>query len=431
MRVLKRLFNRCAPLVFMSTVCFSTPVLAQVSITGLNAAYDNVTDTSLDYSVIGVGTGTFPIATTFNMRFNISATNNLSLTSMTTAGGTFVREDLSDICFINRVDNAVVTGIRELVFYERDSFVSPDLDLRSTGVAAVGAMDAVLLNSIINRGTDNVFQNQGNGDGNNNNIERIDFVFTGGLSVPPVAIANVGFLVLERGGNDAFQIAAVTAIDGSGIPTAYGTILSVSTAFWGASAFNLNTSVFRKDPADSDLRPAVNVFAQNVSGVYVSFADLGIVGNQTIYGYSLFPPDVGADLIGLSDAVTTTGSTGSMDLIAGGSVYRLNSVMLEGDLLGEKTDAVLVDNDSDGLADPGDTLRYTVVVSNPGDGLNATAHNVVFTSGVDANTSLVVGSVTTSQGTVNLGNTGGDTTVEVDIGDIPDGDIGSMHDGFF
>src|SRR5689334_17996147 len=31
-----------------------------------------------------------------------------------------------------------------------------------------------------------------------------------------------------------------------------------------------------------------------------------------------------------------------------------------------KTDTLLVDRDSDGKADPGDTLRYTVVVSNTG-----------------------------------------------------------------
>ncbi len=80
-----------------------------------------------------------------------------------------------------------------------------------------------------------------------------------------------------------------------------------------------------------------------------------------------------------------------------------------------KADALLVDNDGDGVADPGDTLRYTVVVSNTG---TTAATNVAFADTPDANTALVVGSVTTSQGSVTTGNTAGDTTVGVSIGTL-------------
>jgi uncharacterized repeat protein (TIGR01451 family) len=55
-----------------------------------------------------------------------------------------------------------------------------------------------------------------------------------------------------------------------------------------------------------------------------------------------------------------------------------------------KVDSLLNDVDGDGVADPGDTLRYTVTVTN-GTGTNCT--NVVFTDTVDANTTLVPGSV--------------------------------------
>jgi uncharacterized repeat protein (TIGR01451 family) len=80
-----------------------------------------------------------------------------------------------------------------------------------------------------------------------------------------------------------------------------------------------------------------------------------------------------------------------------------------------KADALLIDNDGDGVADPGDTLRYTVVVSNTG---TTAATNVAFVDTPDANTALVVGSVTTSQGSVTVGNTAGDTAVGVDIGTL-------------
>ncbi|MEM7049860.1 MAG: IPTL-CTERM sorting domain-containing protein [Acidobacteriota bacterium] len=84
-------------------------------------------------------------------------------------------------------------------------------------------------------------------------------------------------------------------------------------------------------------------------------------------------------------------------------------------LTATKTDIVQVDGDFDGQLDGGDTLRYTVVITNSGD---ADATATTFTSSVDAATSLVVASVTTSQGTVTTGNTAGDTTVAVDIGTL-------------
>jgi len=79
---------------------------------------------------------------------------------------------------------------------------------------------------------------------------------------------------------------------------------------------------------------------------------------------------------------------------------------------GTLDDALVVDTNNDGHVDPGDTVRYTAVISNNG---QQDASNVVFKDVPDANTTLVVGSVTTTQGTVVTGNTGGDTTVEVDL----------------
>src|SRR5437867_3292735 len=58
-----------------------------------------------------------------------------------------------------------------------------------------------------------------------------------------------------------------------------------------------------------------------------------------------------------------------------------------------KTDALLVDNDGDGRADSGDTLRYTVAVSNTG---TTDATGTVISDTLDPNTSLVAGSVRVS-----------------------------------
>ena len=84
-----------------------------------------------------------------------------------------------------------------------------------------------------------------------------------------------------------------------------------------------------------------------------------------------------------------------------------------------KSDAILIDNNGDGLANPGDSLRYTVTMDNSG---TRPATAVIFTSGVDPHTDLVVGSVTTSQGTVTEGNDPGDLAIEVSLGTL---DVGS------
>jgi uncharacterized repeat protein (TIGR01451 family) len=57
-----------------------------------------------------------------------------------------------------------------------------------------------------------------------------------------------------------------------------------------------------------------------------------------------------------------------------------------------KTDALLVDNDLDNKADPGDTLRYTVTIGVSG--MDATG--VMFSDTVDPNTAFVAGSLRTT-----------------------------------
>ena len=80
-----------------------------------------------------------------------------------------------------------------------------------------------------------------------------------------------------------------------------------------------------------------------------------------------------------------------------------------------KTDTLLVDADSSGNPSAGDTLRYVINIENTGD---QDAGNVVFNDTPDVNTTLVAGSVTTSQGTVTTGNTAGDTDIAVALGEI-------------
>lgn len=76
------------------------------------------------------------------------------------------------------------------------------------------------------------------------------------------------------------------------------------------------------------------------------------------------------------------------------------------------------DNDGTGDLTPGDDLTYTVTITNDGSG---EATGAIFDDTPDPNTELVVGSVTTTQGTVVLGNTAGDTAVQVTVGTLTSG----------
>jgi len=70
-----------------------------------------------------------------------------------------------------------------------------------------------------------------------------------------------------------------------------------------------------------------------------------------------------------------------------------------------------------------DRIVYTVVVRNPGD---VEVTNAVFTDTPDPLTILVAQSVTTTQGTVSVGNTAGDTRVQVDLGSLAGGDSATV-----
>jgi uncharacterized repeat protein (TIGR01451 family) len=70
-------------------------------------------------------------------------------------------------------------------------------------------------------------------------------------------------------------------------------------------------------------------------------------------------------------------------------------------------------------AEPGDAITYTVTVFNTGEEV---AEGVEFESGAPAHTTLVVGTVSTTQGTVLAGNAAGDTGVVVALGDLDPGE---------
>lgn len=99
-------------------------------------------------------------------------------------------------------------------------------------------------------------------------------------------------------------------------------------------------------------------------------------------------------------------------LSAGGVLKELAAELkLDATLVADNQLTILQTN-ADGAANPGEKLRYTVTISNTGT-VNAT--NVLLTDLPDAKVALQAGSVQTTSGTVNSGNTVGDSGVSVSI----------------
>ncbi len=84
----------------------------------------------------------------------------------------------------------------------------------------------------------------------------------------------------------------------------------------------------------------------------------------------------------------------------------------------EKRASLVQETTANGIAEPGETLLYQIRLHNSG---SVSATGVALTDTPDANTTLVVGSVQSSLGTVITGNGGGDRSVRVDVGTIPAG----------
>ena len=175
------------------------------AISGLLAAYDDSTQTNDNYSTTGGGSADFPAGTRYNVTFDVGSQNNLRLTGFEIGGESFNFVLLAEIINLERVNNVNATGKLHIVLYEDYSVAGTNVALRPD---FAGTMMESLRGSIVNRGADNVFANAGDGNGNNNNIERIDYIFPDGFPVFN-NIAQRGFLVMDRGGNDRFKIAAI------------------------------------------------------------------------------------------------------------------------------------------------------------------------------------------------------------------------------
>jgi uncharacterized repeat protein (TIGR01451 family) len=278
---------------------------------------------------------------TVNLTFG--AGNNRTVNAPTTQNGLTLRRitGLNESVVLRR-GNFAVSGstTRDILFYETATITDtnafttapPPTDISLAPDQAVD-IAATLLSPVVNRGIDNVFNNSSGApaEDTRSNIERIDYLLRDGIVVPPEFQAQEGFLVLERGGNDVFGIAAITGLDAAGNPTSYGPLRSVAEADWGtATDVQMFTIVFRRETAGAQLQPSHLVrtggafTAQNVRGIFFPINSLLTApqSNAPIFGYSLFAADVAAGATLTNPDTfprnTSGANNGGLDLVAGG-----------------------------------------------------------------------------------------------------------------
>lgn len=251
----------------------------------------------------------------------ITFLNQVSPVTRIEAGslGTYAFNGASASSVVIRRNTAAGNANTANVYYSYSS-VNWAGELVATGRGDTSpTVSEVMLSGDLSQGLRNPFAN--GSAGTESNIERIDFHFAGGYTVQ--AGDAVVLFDLENYGNygDGFRIAAYTSVGRvnglSNAPTAYaGTGLLVAPNSGGTqfSATGTNNRIALSTSSDGDSLASnqqISILDSNtgtptasdlfLTGVLITFADLGLSAGQTIYGYSLMAGDVsaqtGADLV--------------------------------------------------------------------------------------------------------------------------------------
>ena len=349
------------PIPYLKVLCliisgWAQTLMGQSPVTAISASYQSQSSLINLYIALPVGLGAFGscTSTSYTYTFSNGAANQYKLNSFNTKGSTYLVAPSSPaVVRLRRVDNANVTGTRNIVYMETtaaSAVACPTSLSFNFKPPYIDSMEALLGAGMLNQGTDNIFTNAANGDGNNNNIERVDVIFQSGLNT--TSPSQAGFAIFDRGNNyqhDPFKIVAITSLDGQGNPNGFGAVKtctggngSNNNGNWGHPADAAGNKQFacyvlRKDASDAKLRASSNV-NQEIGGVFYSFADLGIAAGQSLYGYALLGPDGianpgTAQLLDLNNTAvypttTTEAAGGGLDLVAVNTVFATGSYVV-------------------------------------------------------------------------------------------------------
>jgi uncharacterized repeat protein (TIGR01451 family) len=142
----------------------------------------------------------------------------------------------------------------------------------------------------------------------------------------------------------------------------------------------------------------------------------GANGSVTFSVHVINPAPAGLDQVVAAVSIADDGANGADATPADNTATDSDTLNAAPVISVTKVDALQTNNAGAANAvNATDKVRYTITVTNTG---NQGAANVVVTDTPDSNTTLVVGDVTTSAGTVATGNGAGHTTVAVNVGTL-------------
>jgi predicted ribosomally synthesized peptide with SipW-like signal peptide len=295
---------------------------AFTDVTSVSTQFTTGTPTTVDgVSGYGPNYNAFVSGTSWNVTYDNDTDKVLSLV----AGGTTY--DASSVASKVVVRQSV--GPDNEMVWSTGSYNAKAGTVTLQGPQTTGAAQALDQNNLL-EGADNIFNENGNLAGDNTNIDRVDMLFTNGIT----ASSSQAFTVMERGltdAHDGFKIAAITSLDANGNPASYGPLLSESTGAWGkTNLLSPQTEVItrKNDSIAGDALHPADVKANPgdaVGGVLIATSDLVPSGTK-IYGYSLFATSVtgsGSELVNWTDTnyfKPANESTGGLDPDAVSSV---------------------------------------------------------------------------------------------------------------
>lgn len=259
--------------------------------------------------------------------------NDLELTTITAGGGTiYYPVQIANQVLISREDNAQVSGERCNIFVERGSSnFEADASFPADGSGNC-SLENLWGGLIINRGLLDPLSNHPPSSAERpNNIERVDFVYTSGITAPSSSalLDEAGHIVMEKNGNNPVKTAAILAVDGAGNPTQFGAPVTIDVADYGEPNPGLQWNFL----ADNSITGPVenpehfDDKSEPIGGTLVTLQDFGIGVNQTYYGFAVFATDVpdNADLTNTASFPDNTpdgsGNTGGADIHGGMGGY--------------------------------------------------------------------------------------------------------------
>lgn len=429
----KKLFTLYA----IGSLALTNKVFAQVQpITSIGAYYETSLSGNVSYTVNSNFTQYFGTAGNSNQ-------NDLLLQSYTAGGKNYVLSSLlpAKVNF-RRVNNANASGDKIILFFEINEamysapvadnwYFANDKYLRSS---YMDSMELAFTGRTINRGSDNILGNQGNGQGNNNNIERIDVVFDAPRDIK--ANNGNGITLFERGtptNHGAVKIALILAVDAQGNPTSYSNIYTVTNSAWGATDIIadksygvMNSTTFGGGVPAPYKIGANDAVTQSIGGVFIPFVGsfgLAATSTPTVYGYSIMAGDVTATnsseiLDYTNSSIYPTNTDGNANTIGG-----MDLIAVTMDFEDATLDPVTIGGN---VFDDGNGLTDSII---NGTAINTISSQQLYVTLFDRNTGLVIASMpVAANGSWTMPNIPKNSVYNLSIGTVQ-GTVGSANPG--